>query len=93
MSFVNFWVFLNLFSALCVSFEKMLPAGFFEEQTAREIAENTGLPLYIARAMIHVEDESAYDGLDDRQILARRLQLAEFVKKFIAELNYKVHGN
>lgn len=93
MSFVNFWVFLNLFSALCVSFEKMLPAGFFEEQTAREIAEKTGLPLYIARAMIHAEDESAYDGLEDSEILARRIKLAKFVEKFIAELESNVHGN
>lgn len=93
MSFVNFWIFFDIFSALCAQLKTMLPAGFFEEQTAREIAYIAKLPLPIARAMIHAEDESVYDGLDDQQILARRLQLAEFIKKFIAEMESKVHEN
>lgn len=93
-SLVDFCVFSNLFSStLWIHLQTILPAGYFEEKASREIAEITELPLPIARAMIHAGDESAHDGLDERQILARRLELAEFVKKFISELDSKVHGN
>lgn len=90
MSLANFWIFFsNIFSALCAQLKTMLPVGFFEEQTAREIADIAKLPLPIARAMIHAEDESVYDDFDDQQILARRLQLAEFIKNSSPKWNLK----
>lgn len=53
------------------------PAGFFEEEVAQKLAENTNIPLQVARAIINAED-SEFDDLDEKIMLAKRIERADF---------------
>lgn len=61
------------------------PAGFFEEESAQQLAEHTNVPLKVARAIINAE-ETEFDGLDEKTMLAKRIKRAEFAMRFLDEL-------
>lgn len=62
------------------------PAGFFEEEEAQKLAENTNIPLQVARALINAEDDE-FDNIDEKIILAKRIERAIFAMRFLEELS------
>lgn len=60
-------------------FYQTYPAGYFEEMMASELAEEVRIPKNVARAI-------AYAIEDDDYFIQNRVKLAEFVKRFLVEL-------
>lgn len=61
------------------------PAGYYEEEASKELAEVAEIPLAIARAIIHAEG-SEFEDFDDKLLLAKRIERASFIMRVLDQL-------
>lgn len=58
------------------------PAGYFKEEAAKVLVEVAEIPLAVARAIINAEG-SEFEDFDEKIILAKRIERASFIMRFL----------